>query len=148
MGDCAKTLDPSDIDVHVIGIPGDVDFFLALSRRFYVMKRFAALITTAALLGAPHSASAAGLNLSALPIGSLVPTVLNVALPVVVGLAPTLTDLHLPVGTLVPVVLNVALPVVTGLAPTLTDLHLPVGTLVPIVLNVALPVVVDVAGSL
>jgi len=112
------------------------------------MKRFAALITTAALLGAPHSASAAGLNLSALPIGSLVPTVLNVALPVVVGLAPTLSDLYLPVGSLVPVVLNVALPVVTGLAPTLTDLHLPVGTLVPIVLNVALPVVVDVAGGL
>ena len=112
------------------------------------MKRFVALLATAALLGAPHSASAAGLNLSALPIGSLVPTVLNVALPVVTGLAPTLSNLHLPVGSLVPVVLDVALPVVTGLAPTLTDLHLPVGTLVPVVLNVALPVVVDVAGGL
>ena len=76
-----------------------------------------------------------------LAVGALVPTVLNVALPVVTGLAPVLTDLHLPVGNLVPVVLNVALPVVTGLAPVLTDLHLPVGTLVPVVLNIALPLV-------
>ena len=112
------------------------------------MKKFATLIAAAALIGAPHSASAAGLNLSALPVGTLVPTVLNIALPVVVGVAPVLTNLHLPVGTLVPVVLNVALPVVTGLAPVLTDLHLPVGTLVPIVLNVALPVVVDVVNGL
>jgi len=86
------------------------------------MKRFAALITTAALLGAPHSASAAGLNLSALPIGSLVPTVLNVALPVVTDLAPTLSNLHLPLGTLVPTVLNIALPIVDGAAPVLAPL--------------------------
>jgi len=76
-----------------------------------------------------------------LAVGALVPTVLNVALPVLTGLAPVLTDLHLPVGNLVPVVLNVALPTVTGLAPVLTDLHLPVGNLVPIVLNITLPLV-------
>ena len=78
------------------------------------MKKFATLIAAAALYGAPHSASAAGLNVVALPVGNLVPTVLNVALPVVTGLAPTLSQLHLPVGTLVPIVLNVALPVVVG----------------------------------
>jgi phage-related protein len=80
-----------------------------------------------------------------LAVGALVPVVLNVALPVVTGLAPTLANLHLPVGNLVPVVLNIALPVVTGLAPTLAQLHLPVGTLVPVVLNIALPLVDKVA---
>ena len=83
------------------------------------MKKFAALIAAATLISAPHSASAAGLNLSALPVGSLVPTVLNIALPVVVGVSPVLTDLHLPVGTLVPIVLNVALPVVVDVAGSL-----------------------------
>ena len=78
------------------------------------MKKFATLIAAAALYGAPHSASAAGLNVVALPVGNLVPTVLNVALPVVTGLAPTLSQLHLPIGTVVPIVLNVALPVVVG----------------------------------
>lgn len=82
-----------------------------------------------------------------LAVGALVPVVLNVALPVVTDLAPTLANLHLPVGNLVPVVLNVALPVVTGLAPTLTQLHLPVGTLVPVVLNVALPLVDKLAPA-
>jgi hypothetical protein len=76
-----------------------------------------------------------------LAVGALVPVVLNVALPVVTGLAPTLSNLHLPVGNLLPVVLNVALPVVTDLAPTLSNLHLPLGTLVPTVLNIALPIV-------
>jgi len=112
------------------------------------MKKFATLIAAAALYGAPHSASAAGLNLVALPVGNLVPTVLNIALPVVTGLAPVLSELHLPVGSVVPIVLNITLPVVTGLAPTLSELHLPIGNLVPIVLNVALPVVVGVVGGL
>ncbi len=83
-----------------------------------------------------------------LAVGALVPVVLNVALPVVTGLTPTLSKLHLPVGTLVPVVLNVALPVVTDLAPTLSQLHLPVGTLVPVVLSVALPTVDKLAPTL
>jgi len=62
-----------------------------------------------------------------LAVGALVPVVLNVALPVVTGLAPTLSNLHLPVGNLVPTVLNIALPIVDGAAPVLAPIITNVG---------------------
>ena len=62
-----------------------------------------------------------------LAVGALVPVVLNVALPVVTGLAPTLSNLHLPLGTLVPTVLNIALPIVDGAEPVLAPIITNVG---------------------
>lgn len=64
-----------------------------------------------------------------LAVGALVPVVLNVALPVVTDLAPTLAQLHLPIGNLVPVVLNVALPLVDKAAPVVAPIISGVGGL-------------------